>query len=143
MAEKKAREGSGHFHWNAGGWYGGQIGSSCWILLAGLLLLFKELVLGLILIVCFSLINLFGTMLWTRRDRIAPYPAVQCLILLNGVFAFFTIILVDHLERVSDLDPRYVNMPGWVYAMLLMFPGMMLMFHLMEKQARKQRQEST
>ena len=105
--------------------------------------MFEEFILGLILVGCFVLINLLGTMLWNRRDFIAPYTAVQCLILLNGVFAFFTIILIDHYGSIVDIDPRYMNMPSWVYGMLLMFPGMMLMFHLMERQALKHRRESS
>lgn len=138
---KTAREGPGHFHWNLGGWFGGQIGSSCWILLAGLLLMFKNLLLGLVLVVFFILINLLGTMLWNRRNRIAPYPAVQGLILLNGAFAFLTIMMIDHFGRVADLDSRYEGMPGWAYAMLLMFPTLMFSFHQMEREAVKRRRE--
>ena len=52
MSLKQAKRGTGTFQWNAGGWFGGQIGGTAWMLVAG--------VLGLAILVCFLIPNVVG-----------------------------------------------------------------------------------
>lgn len=124
--------GSGRFQWNAGGWFGSQIGSTLWLLLLGILSAPKSFLLSIIIICCFLAPNIIGSVLWTRRDRIAPYPAIQCLIAIIGIcslIAFVSCDLMGHLgsggENVSDSDNIY-----WI---LLIFPAVMVMLHFLNR----------
>ena len=58
--------------WNLGGWLGGQLGGSVWMLVAGLLSLSEDPIAAATVIVLFVLANFIGTMLWCRRDRLSP-----------------------------------------------------------------------
>ncbi len=117
----------GGFRWNAGAWFGGQIGATAWILLLGVLLVPDDPRLGA-LVIAFSLApNVLGVILWRMRDRMRPYPAVQLLVAVSAAFALATFISLDVAGRISSLRAG----SGWsVYWVLLVYPGVMLMFHL-------------
>ncbi|MHC5054802.1 MAG: hypothetical protein ACYTKD_08800 [Planctomycetota bacterium] len=121
------------FRWNAGGWFGGQLGATLWIALLGVLLLFDAPRLGA-LIVAFALApNVLGVVLWRMRDRIRVYPALQLLIAVAGAFALFAFVSLDVAGRISALRAGEERSVYWV---LLIYPGMMLMFHVKHRAAR-------
>ena len=130
--------GKGRFQWNTGGWFGSQVGATAYLVLLGGVLAFQAPRAGLLLLFCGLLPNLLGTLLWLRRDRLAPYPALQGLLAI--VFAFTAIALGGLVwgGPVLGLDPRFsaeTRQAGWI---LLLFPGLMAMFHLQEKGAPRQ-----
>ena len=75
--------------------------------------------------------NAFGTWLWSRRETLAPYPAIQMLLAACGVAALLTVLALSgtapELGRGERLSP-------WI---LLLFPGLMVTFHLRERAARR------
>ena len=82
--------------WNAGGWFGGQLGSTVWILVAATLTTFQDIRTGLILFAIFAVPNIVGLALWNRRDSLSCYAATQLLIFLAGVFGLLAICVLEH-----------------------------------------------
>ena len=126
----ECRAGTGRFQWNTGGWFGSQLGSTCWMLLCGLLFLIdSEILAGLLMLACFAVPNIVGTAVWARRGRIAPYPAVQLLLVVLFISTAAALVLTDCLGLLGRLDPRFED-PRILYLLLLLFPALMLVFHL-------------
>lgn len=47
-------------HWNAGGWFGGQLGATIWVLIAGILTVIRDLTTGLLVLGLFLIPNVIG-----------------------------------------------------------------------------------
>jgi hypothetical protein len=131
----EARPGKGYFQWSAGGWFGAQIGSSLWILLLGILYLAKSVTIGLCVIFCFLMNQLFCTLLWRRRAKTAPHRAIQLMLLFSGILALVSIILIDSSSGFADLEAVFPSIPLMWYAVLLIYPLMMSFFYLLERRA--------
>ncbi len=69
-----------HMQWNLGGWLGGQLGGSVWMLVAGLLTFARDPIAAATVILLFALANLIGIMLWRRKERLSAYAAIQMLL---------------------------------------------------------------
>ena len=122
--------------WNGGGWAGAQLGGSCWMLALGFVVVPRDPGLAAIALGCFVGANLWGWWLWSRRDRTAPYSAVQALVAGLGVFGLVAALAMD--VRVQD----GLQMPALAYGVeytpwfMLVFPLMMLLLWLQERGAR-------
>lgn len=81
--------------WNAGGWFGGQLGGTCWMLVAAVLVAIKDLPAGAIVFVLFLVPNLLGTYLWSQRARIQIYPAMQILLLVIGGVSMAAVYVLE------------------------------------------------
>src|SRR5947207_15960007 len=81
METEQAMAGPGYFQWNTGAWFGMQLGSTAWMLLAAAWMAPLAPAVAAVGLLCFALANAFGTWLWHRRDRLAPHPAIQVLTL--------------------------------------------------------------
>jgi len=126
----QGRQGQGAFQWNQGGWFGAQLGMTLWIVILGAVLLAGSQPVGGWLIALSVLANGVGWWLWTRRETLAPYPAIQALIATGGLCAVLSIICLAS----SGVARETSGMPtAWF---LLMYPGLMLIFHLQERAAR-------
>ncbi len=80
------------FVWNAGGWFGSQVGGSVWMLFCGLSLLFSDAISGLVCLGSFAVINAIGCYFWQHREKLDPYVGFQRL--------FFTLAVVCTLISV-------------------------------------------
>lgn len=124
-------KGNGRFQWNTWGWFGAQIGATAYLVFLGAALASKELLPGLLILACGLIPNIVGYLIWRRRDRLAPYPAIQILMLTIFVFtaiAFGIAIFYEHAGKLKYLSGAAQS--AWI---LLMFPALMLMFHLQEQ----------
>ena len=139
--EPSPRQGPGQFQWNAGGWFGSQLGSTVWMLIAAVLFLPKEPVAGIVALICFAVPNIFGLLLYRQRHRIAPYPALQGLLLLTGIFTTLFIVYLNLSGLAPAFDLRLSRDQGVVYLLPLLFVGLMLWFHWQERAARRKRQQ--
>ena len=73
-------------NWNAGGWFGGAIGGSAWMLVvAGFLAVLGQPTVALIPLACFALSVAAAVALWFRSESIDPLTA---LLMQTGVFSF-------------------------------------------------------
>lgn len=127
----RGERGSGAFQWNRGGWFGAQVGATLWLILLGGTLLARSEPVGILLVGLGLAPNLVGVVLWRRRDTLSPYPAIQVLLAVCGVSALLAVLGV----RLSGLAPSAAGLPSaWL---LLMYPGLMAVLHLREREARK------
>lgn len=131
------RRGPGAFQWNAGGWFGSQLGSSAWLLLLGPLLAFQRPQVGLAVFVCGLVPNLIGLRLWQMRNRVEPYPAIQSLLLILWGFTVLAVLVLDVTGTWLPAVGSPEQDPASLYCVLVLFPGLMLMFHLQERAARR------
>ena len=56
------------FQWNAGSWFGPQLGGTLWLLLLGLVLFPKDALAAAVALACFAGANVVGLSLWRRRQ---------------------------------------------------------------------------
>jgi hypothetical protein len=122
----------GAMRWDAGSWFGAQVGSSVWMLLLAILLLGRgRSGLALVALGAFALPNAVGIVLWRRRARLAAYPAVQGLL---AVTALASAVALVALDRGGLLAEPWVWPGGWsAYLVLLLFPLLMGILHLRER----------
>jgi hypothetical protein len=137
MSSNDSSAGLGYFHWNAGGWFGGQLGASAWLLSGAFWLYLQEPAVGAIWLACCAAINAVGTILWLNRSRIGPHLALQFLLAtsgLSGIVAFYA------ANTVQPEAVREMGWPGSGYWALLIFPVLMIWFAAMEYGSRRRSQ---
>ena len=76
MATKQPMVGPGVSQWNGWIWFGVQLGSTLWMLLAAAGTAPFAPGLAAVWLLCFAVPNALGTWLWLRRDRMALHPGV-------------------------------------------------------------------
>lgn len=81
--------------WNAGGWFGSQLGVSAWMLVAGALALQQDTSAGLMVLALFLIANTIGAGLWSQRDRISPYTGIQTLLAVLGATGLAAVYVLD------------------------------------------------
>jgi hypothetical protein len=128
---KTPKAGTGRFQWNTGGWFGAQIGSTLWLFLLGAMILNANAVIGFVLLFLFILPNLVGWIIWRERHRIEPYPAIQALLGMIGFSSLFAVIILDLSGYLAKLEPGMRDIPKQAYWYLLIFPVMMIAFHVL------------
>lgn len=131
MVDLQGKRGEGAFQWNWGGWFGGQVGATLWLIVLGILLLFKSQSVGGVIVALGVIPNLLGLALWRRRHSLAPYPAIQILIAACGVAALLALFAI----RASAFEPAPADLPSAWF--LLMYPALNLNFYLLERRFRK------
>ncbi len=137
MAGKVPVRGSGAFEWNAGGWWGSQIGGTAWMLAVGIGIAFQDIRPAAVMIAGGIVSNIVGTLLWCRRDRVSPHRAIQTLLGVIGVCALGGIVSLDAFGHVP------ANQRLLVYWWLVFIPGLMLMFYLREREAAAAQKRTT
>jgi len=128
----QCKRGIGVFQWNTGGWFGTQVGSTCWLFFAAIAFLRQSPPLAALLFGCFGLANLVGTLIWTGRGKLDPYRAIQGLVLVILACTTIAMVSADWLGFMKELDQRVKN-PRLLYLVLLIFPALMTMFHFQNK----------
>ena len=123
----EARRGSGQFQWNAGAWFGSQVGSTLWLLLVGLRFAGESYLLAALLALCFVVPNVVCTVMWTKRSTLDPYVAIQGLLAVIFVATVAGMVTMDCLGFLGAFEPRVDN-PRSLYFMLIMFPALMFSF---------------
>jgi len=126
------KRGPGQFQWNRGGWFGGQIGGTLWLILLGCALLSQGHLVGAVALAFGLLSNVLGLLLWRRRRTLSPYPAIQILVGFCGLSGLISLLAISASPTAEQTFQTSQN-----YWYLLFFPGLMLMFHLQERTARK------
>ena len=139
---RRVRRG-GAFRWNARAWFGAQIGSTLWLVILGAALSLRDdSSAGTAIIALAVAVNGIGLILWEHRDRIRPYPAIETLIAVVGCAAFVAFALLDGTSAwgLAGTQPGGARPP---YAVLLVFPALMVMFAVQEHAARRAQRRST
>ncbi len=124
------------FGWNAGGWFGSQIGSTLWMLILGLVLFTKDSVSAWVCVVGFLGLNALGVYLWRSQGHLSAFAGLQRFLLVESVI-IAVVVLVVNLRGVSEppapgaLVSTYL--PYWVIAIA---PGFLVVFYLREPKVR-------
>jgi hypothetical protein len=142
VVTKQPRLGPGRFQWNTGGWFGAQLGSTIWLLGATAILLPKYAGAGAVALFCFLAPNVFGLILYLNRSRIAPYPAIQWLIFGIGSASVIFVVYLNRSNLVGEIDPALSYGQWGFYLLLVMFAGLMALFHILERKAVNRRHET-
>ena len=131
------RKDPGTFQWNAGGWFGSQVGSTLWIAIVGMIHISIDARVALFAVSFFVWANVIGLFMWRQRTKLPPFPAIQLLLVVIGLASAGTLIVLDLFGRLAAFDPRFgPGVPRSIYVLLLLFPGLMLRFYMMERRAR-------
>jgi hypothetical protein len=123
----------GYFHWNAGGWFGSQLGGTAWLLVGAAVLAQHAPAMTVVWIGCFAVANAVGFGLWHCRARLRPHTGIQLLLLTCGVAGFLAWWVLDTFR--SDVV-RELNWPRQGHWLLLLVPAMMGWFAVVEYLAR-------
>lgn len=128
------------FSWNAGGWFGSQLGCTLWLLLLGLVLFRKDSLSAWVCSGGFVALNAWGGCLWRQREHLAAYAGFQRFLLAVSVLVAVVVVVV-HARGVAEppapgaLVSTYV--PYWAMAVS---PSLALVFFWRERMvARGQR----
>lgn len=136
-------ENSSGLKWNAGGWFGSQIGCTCWMLVAAVLVSIKDLPAGAIVFVLFLVPNLLGTYLWSQRARTDIYPALQVLLLVSGGVSMAAVYVLERRAQWEAIQSGAVVSSSLMYLLIpCLIGGLMLMFYLQHGRARRKRHRS-
>jgi len=120
---------SGQMRWHAGGWLGGQIGGSCWMLVAGLLSIPANRTAAITVLGLFGLANLAGWLIWRRRDSLAPHKGLQMLVPVLGATGIAAVYVLESAGIFESIQigttvtagETYVILAGVVAALMIMF----------------------
>ncbi|HKJ23596.1 MAG TPA: hypothetical protein VKB65_02150 [Myxococcota bacterium] len=127
--ELQGKPGPGRFQWSRGGWFGAQIGATVWLLLLGVLMLDRGRSSGAVVLALGLAVNGLGVWLWRARHEREPYPSIQILLGACAVAAVASVLLASTADLEGGFTP---SLPT-----LLVYPGLMAIFHLQEQAARK------
>jgi len=129
IADQKTAN-SERLNWNAGGWFGAQIGGTCWIVICAALLIAHDLGLAKILFAMFMVTNLVGWSMWFFRSRITAYRAMQILLIITGVVGLAATFAIDrsglwHVVQgfggTVSVSQMYLLIPVMIAALLALF----------------------
>ena len=130
--------------WNIGGWLGGQLGGSVWMLVAGLLSFSEDPLAASTVIVLFALANLIGTMLWRRRERLSPYAAIQMLLPMLGIFGLAAVSVLDRAGVYETIQiGGTISAQATYSAIVLVVALLMLIFYFRFGRRSPKKDEST
>jgi hypothetical protein len=115
--------------WSLGGWLGCQLGGSLWMLIAGLLALPRTALAGAIVLGLFAGVNLLGGMLWRRREKLSPHPALQVLLVVLGASGAAAIYALDRAGTWESIQigahvaagPSYLVLAAVILVLMLAF----------------------
>lgn len=118
-------------NWNVGGWFGGQIGSTAWILVAAILSLFRDAGSGLVLLAVFAVPNIVGLALWRHRHKLSCYAATQLFLAAAGVCGLLTIYVLERQSLWKSIQIGSSVSALSAYVMIvLVFVFLMVMFYV-------------
>lgn len=122
------------FRWNAGGWFGTQLGGTSWILVATILVFPRDAGAALSTLAVFAAVNVIGTLMWAQRSRLRPFPAIQWLIVFEGIASMLATFILDSAGHFESLGRGgQVSAPTMYLMLALMVPGLLVFFYLIER----------
>ena len=129
--------GPGHFQWNAGGWFGSSLGGSAWMIVTSCFLaLHDQPTLAMVPAVGFAIVLFASLLLWARRNRIYPFPAIMGLLGLLVVAIPLVIVVVS--SNGSPAALAAMNWPASTWPTVLVCaiaPASMIWFLVLERSA--------
>jgi hypothetical protein len=125
------------FSWNAGGWFGSQLGCTLWLLILGVVLLSKDSLAAWLCVGGFVLLNAWGLYLWRSREKLTSYAGMQRFLLATSVIIAMVVVVVNGRGVSEPPAPGALvstYLPYWAIAVA---PGLMLLFYWRERQVKR------
>jgi hypothetical protein len=125
------------FAWNAGGWFGSQLGCTLWLLILGVVRLSKDSPAAWVCVGGFVFLNARGLSLWRRREQLSAYAGLQRFLLATSVIIALVVVVVNSRGVSESPTPGALvstHLPYWGIAAA---PGLMLLFFLRELKVRR------
>ncbi|MCU7853390.1 MAG: hypothetical protein KZQ80_14400 [Candidatus Thiodiazotropha sp. (ex Monitilora ramsayi)] len=118
-------------NWNVGGWFGGQVGATAWILVAAVLTAMRDLSIGMVVLLLFLVPNVIGLMLWASR-KFSCYASTQIVIGVSGVCGLATVYVLERANAWMQIQTGgQVSAQSSYWIIGLVFGGLMIMFYLL------------
>ncbi|MCZ6827170.1 MAG: hypothetical protein O7D88_06705 [Gammaproteobacteria bacterium] len=125
--------------WNRRGWLGGQVGGSCWMLVAGLLSIPANLDAAIAVLGLFALANFLGWLVWRRRESLSPYKGLQMLIPILGAIGIAAVYVLDSAGIYESIQVGASVTASETIAVLIgVVVVLMIMFWWQDRQHKKQ-----
>ena len=119
-----------NLEWNAGGWFGGQLGGTAWILVAAALTIAQDTSTGLILLIIFFVPNIVGYLLW-RMQKLSCHASLQLLFSLVGVFGLLAIYILERRHLWNEIQMGSSVSAAYAYYMVIFITAiLMVVFYL-------------
>jgi len=129
--------GPGQIQWNAGGWFGGAIGGSAFmVIVSGFLIAYDQVTLALIPLASFAIVLGVSIVFWNLKNRIYPFTGLFCILAVMAIVIPITWITVEAMASQNAL--RAMNWPDsdWITVFVCaLVPCVMLKFWFTEKNA--------
>ncbi len=103
-------------HWQAGGWFGAQLGGTAWLLISALVVAPHAPPSAAVLLASFAAANGIGLLLWMQRARLDPYRALQLLLAASVLAGAVATRWLELRGEFALLDPRIS--PRTMYGLL-------------------------
>ena len=118
-----------HFQWNAGAWFGAQVGATSWLLAGAVVLFPMTPLVALVWLASCIVLNLIGFGLWKLRSRVRVYSAIQLFMALAGIVG---VSAWAALLKLRPEIPQFLMWPTsyWPFAIV---PAIMLWFAISER----------
>ncbi len=121
---------SNQMQWNIGGWLGAQLGSTVWILVAGILSLWVDVNTAMVVIGLFVLANVVGMLIWNRRDKMSAYKGIQILLPIVGAAGLATVYMLERSNIYESIQVGGTVSARSTYGIIvLVVAALMLMFY--------------
>jgi hypothetical protein len=125
-------------HWNAGGWFGSQLGGTAWLFVSAAVLAFESGPSAAFLLGCGLVANAAGCLLWARRARLDPYRALQALVAVVVLAGAAAIRWLELRGELALLEPR-LGPPAMYLLFLALLVALVALFEARRRAARRTR----
>ena len=118
-------------HWNAGGWFGTQLGGSLWILIAGVLASRLDGRAASLSIALFIVANVVGVLLWRRREQLSAYAGIQLLLTALGAASVGAVYVLERAGVFEAIQVgASVSARSMYMVLIIVIAALMLSFYL-------------
>lgn len=113
--------------WNAGAWFGAQVGATCWMVIAAMLLLGSSVVLALALLALFVVVHGLGLALWNRRERgLSAVTGYRALLVSIGLATLAGLVAIERSGHWSKIEVGGSLPPAVAMAFVVGATGLLL-----------------
>ncbi|HKE01089.1 MAG TPA: hypothetical protein VKE69_08775 [Planctomycetota bacterium] len=127
------------FVWNAGGWFGAQIGSTFWIGFAAVLVALRSPAAAIVPAIAFLGANAIGLRIWRSRSRLRPIAGMGILLLVVAVASAAAILAIDRAGLFEEIQMggSAVSARTALGVLAAMVVGLVALGGLLESRARR------
>lgn len=98
--------------WNAGGWFGAQLGGTVWLAIAAAFLADRSMTVASIVLALFFVANGVGGVLWRQRSRMSLFSGMQVLLAAIWACSIAAIFAIDRAGLWDTLSVGGRNNPS-------------------------------